>query len=62
MSRTTFTRSDCAELWWNGLSDREKRAIMDQAETALNIEPGLPAPSTLELWECFCRGDVALPE
>ena len=60
MSRTVFTRQDCAELWFHGLSDREQRAITEAAEGQLGITPGLPPPTILELWTLFNSGRITL--
>ncbi len=59
MSRLTFTRQDCAEIWLSGLTDSERRTLVEQFE-ALHGGPGIAPPSPLELWDEYQAGRISL--
>jgi hypothetical protein len=59
MSRTTFNRQDCAEIWHAGLSDREREHLVEQFERE-HGGVGIAPPTPLELFSEFNAGTISL--
>ena len=52
----TYTREDMAELWLTGLSDQERRSLVEQFRAGHGGD-AVPEPTALELFDEFNRGE-----
>ena len=57
MSRSTNSRTDLAAIWHAGLTDRERRELVEQFERERG-GAGVSPPTPLELFDLFNRKEV----
>ena len=55
--KSYYCRTDMAELWVAGLTDREHRDLVRQFREQHGGD-AMPEPSALELFDAFNRGEI----